>query len=394
MGAPRTIAIAGAGIAGLTLALALAKFGVRVVVLERNPTISEVGAGLQISPNARKSLDRLGLSQAIAQKSFVPEGIDVFPDGRTSPLQTLTLGDAIATRFGAPYAVMHRADLVDILYASARRFANIDIVFSVPEFTVRPEGSGVSVELAEPDGKTRRMRAFAFVGADGVRSITRTHVLGGPQAQYSGKVAWRALVAPDAVDGAINLARTTLLLNPRFHLVVYPLPHRNAVNLALFTQESKNNLAVLDQRAPRIRAGNNHRVTQLLAAVGESWTPWVLSSVHTSPWHHGPIGLVGDAAHAMLPFQAQGAAMAIEDAAVLAPLLAAAPDANHAFTRFTALRLQRVTRVQTVSRQNGKIFHMGFPLATARNAVMRLQGPRGHFRRLDWLYGYDPAASP
>src|SRR5690606_12514771 len=98
---------------------------------------------------------------------------------------------------------------------------------------------------------------------------------------------------------------------------------------------------------------------------------------------------IGDAAHAMLPFQAQGAAMAIEDAAVLAPLLAASPNADHAFTRFAALRQERVKRVQDVSRSNGKVFHMGFPLSLARNTVIRMEGPRGHFKRLDWLYGYD-----
>lgn len=391
MGASRTIYIAGAGIAGLTLALGLAKFGLNVVVLERNAGISEFGAGLQISPNARKVLDRLGLEAAITEKSFVPEGIDIFPDDRDTPLQTLTLGTEIAERFGAPYAVMHRADLVEILYAAARRFANIDVVFGVSDIAVRSEGR-ISVTASEPDGKTRRARPFAFVGADGVRSATRENILGGPQARYTGKVAWRALAAPDRLAGIIDLSRTSLLLGSRFHLVVYPLPHRDAVNLALFTQESETDLAVLDQRAPRIKPRRNKRLAAILDSVGEGWTPWVLSTVATETWHNGPIGLVGDAAHAMLPFQAQGAAMAIEDAAILAPLLAASPSAEHAFARFAALRQQRVRRVQEVSRRNGKIFHMRFPSSLARNAVIAMEGPAGHFRRLDWLYGYDPGA--
>lgn len=389
MGASRTIYIAGAGIAGLTLALGLAKFGLNVVVLERNEKISAFGAGLQIGPNARKVLDRLGLEAAIAEKSFVPEGIDIFPDGRDTPLQTLTLGSEIAERFGAPYAVMHRADLVDILHAAARRFANIDVVFGVSDIAVRTEKS-LSVTASEPDGKTRRARPFAFVGADGVRSATREKILGGPEARYTGKVAWRALVAPDRLAGVVDLDRTSLLLGSRFHLVVYPLPHRNAVNLALFTQVSETDLAVLDQRAPRIKPRRNKRFAAILDSVGEDWTPWVLSTVTTESWHNGPIGLVGDAAHAMLPFQAQGAAMAIEDAAILAPLLATSPSAEHAFARFAALRQERVRRVQEVSRRNGKIFHMRFPFSLARNAVIGMEGPTGHFRRLDWLYGYDP----
>ena len=220
--------------------------------------------------------------------------------------------------------------------------------------------------------------------------MTRTGSLGGPEARYTGKVAWRALVTPEKLAKILDLSRTSLLLGSRFHLVVYPLPHRNAVNLALFTQESETDLAVLDQRAPRVNPGGNRRLAAILEAVGEGWTPWVLSTVTTETWHKGAIGLVGDAAHAMLPFQAQGAAMAIEDAAILAPLLAASPGAEHAFTRFAALRQERVRRVQEVSRSNGKIFHMPFPLSLARNAVIGMEGPRGHFRRLDWLYGYDP----
>lgn len=393
MGTPRTIYISGAGIAGLTLALGLAKFGLQVVVLERNGAISEFGAGLQISPNARKVLDNLGLGDAIAEKSFVPEGIDIFPDGRAVPLQTLALGSEIADRFGAPYAVMHRADLVEILHAAARRFANIDVVFGVSDIAVQSQGGAVTVTATEPDGKMRRAQPFAFVGADGVRSQTRTDVLDGPEARYTGKVAWRALVPPDRLQGSVRLDRTSLLLASDFHMVVYPLPHRAAVNLALFTQETQRDLAVLDQRAPCVRAKGNRRLEAILGAVGDGWTPWVLSTVELDNWHKGAVGLIGDAAHAMLPFQAQGAAMAIEDAAVLAPLLAASPNAEHAFKRFFALRHQRVRRVQEVSRRNGKVFHMRFPSKLARNAVIRMEGPHGHFKRLDWLYGYDPGGS-
>ena len=388
MGASRTICIIGAGIAGLTLALGLAKFGLNVVILERNAGISEFGAGLQISPNARKVLDRLGLDEALAQKSFTPKGIDIYPDGRERPLQTLSLGEEIAHQFGAPYSVMHRADLVEILQAATRPFANIDIVFGATDIEIETTDT-LSVSAREPDGKMRRVRPFALVGADGVRSAIRTGMLGGPEARYTGKVAWRALVAPEALEGQVRLDHTSLLLGSDFHLVVYPLPHRNAVNLALFTREAESDLSVLHSRSPRLKPGSNARLQAILKAVGEDWTPWILSSAELDSWHRGPIGLIGDAAHAMLPFQAQGAAMAIEDAAVLAPLLAASPNPEHAFTRYHALRHERVRRVQEVSRKNGKIFHMRWPLSMARNTVIALEGPRGHFKRLAWLYGHD-----
>src|SRR5690606_34970450 len=130
---------------GLTLALALARFGLRVVVLERNEAVSEVGAGIQISPNARKILDRLGLGEALYEYGFEPAGIDVIPSGRIQPIQTLGLGGAVRTRFGAPYAVIHRGDLAQALFEATKRFANIEVLFGVENFSVRPTEAGVAV---------------------------------------------------------------------------------------------------------------------------------------------------------------------------------------------------------------------------------------------------------
>ncbi|MCD7059930.1 FAD-dependent monooxygenase [Pelagibacterium xiamenense] len=395
MGTQRTVYIAGAGIAGLTLALALAKFGTRVVVIERNAQIAEFGAGLQISPNARHALDALGLTDALSEKSFEPEGIDIYPDGRTEPLQTLTLGKIATARYGAPYVVMHRADLAEVLAAAARRFANIEIVFGVENFAVTQKDKGVAVTFTEAGSIDRKGTGFAFVGADGVNSATRTNVLGGPAAVYSGKIAWRTLVPPAALSGLLDLGRTSILMGAHHHLVVYPLPHRDAVNLALFTDARERDLdAAMLRQTPGLKAGPDRRLATILERAGETWTPWVLSTVRTPLWHEGPVGIIGDAAHAMLPFQAQGAAMGIEDAAILAPLLASSPDAGHAFTRFLALRRERVDKVQALSAANGRIFHMRWPATLARNAVIRAQGPLGHFRRLDWLYGYRTHTDP
>ena len=129
----------------------------------------------------------------------------------------------------------------------------------------------------------------------------------------------------------------------------------------------------------------------ILAAAGESWTPWPLYTVTTPVWHRGNIGIIGDAAHAMVPFQAQGAAMGIEDAATLGPLLVEHTEPESAFARYAALRQHRVARVANLSASNGRIFHMRWPLSVARDTVMRLQGPRAHLDRLGWIYGYDVA---
>ncbi|MBN9344598.1 MAG: FAD-dependent monooxygenase, partial [Devosia sp.] len=238
----RTVYIAGAGIAGMTLALALAKFGATVVVLERNKKVQEVGAGLQISPNARRVLNQLGLDKAIAQKSFEPTGIDIHPFRADKPLVTLALGAAMREAFGVPYAVMHRADLADVLYRACRRFANIDMLFGIHSFDAINHERGTSIVVDEASGNARSARVHAFVGADGVRSETRTRVLSGPDAKYSGYVAWRTTLSADLLVGVLAPDRTTLLFAPGYHAVCYPLPHRRQFNIALFVKEPASRL--------------------------------------------------------------------------------------------------------------------------------------------------------
>jgi len=396
-GGGRTVYIAGAGIAGLTLALALAKFGATVVVLERNKAIQEVGAGLQVSPNARHVLNQLGLDRQVAARSLEPAGIDVFPFRARRPLTTLQLGGAMVERYGAPYAVMNRADLADLLYRACKRFANIEIVFGVRSFDAESHARGVSVTADEAGGSSRSSRAFAFVGADGVRSRTRTELLGGPAAVYTGAVAWRATLPMADLRGAIAPDRTTLLFGPGYHAVCYPLPHRHQVNIALFAREKPGRaFGPNPPRQPQLpwaALPSEHFRIVTEAATG-AWNYWPLFRVEADTWHQGAIGLIGDAAHAMMPFQAQGAAMAIEDAAVLAPLLISEPDAASAFAHYTALRRQRVERVRRLSDFNGFAFHLEWPFTLGRNAVLALQGSRGHFKRLDWLYGYRAAPDP
>ncbi len=395
-GIGRTIYIAGAGIAGLTLALALAKFGAHVVVLERNKQVQEIGAGLQLSPNARKALNQLGLDKALHARSFEPAGIDVYPFRATRPLVTLKLREAVTAQFGAPYAVMHRADLVDVLHKACKRFANIDILFGVRTYDVVSHARGISVTVDEADGKSRSARAHAFIGADGVGSHTRTGILMGEKATYSGYVAWRATLPIDALKGAIASDRTTLLLGPGYHAVCYPLPYRDRMNIALFAREKEEVAIGKPPTAPKLPWAMlpSRQFEAIMQAAEGSWGYWIMSTVAAERWHDGGVGLIGDAAHAMLPFQAQGAVMAIEDAAILAPLLMTEPEAESAFARYEALRRPRVERVAKLSRSNGFAFHMEWPFTIARDLVIASQGELGHLKRLDWLYSYDPAPEP
>jgi salicylate hydroxylase len=381
----RNYVIAGAGISGLTLALTLAKFGATVVVLERNATIQEAGAGLQISPNARRILDRLGLSDALTHVALEPAALDTYQNGRSTPFFSMEFGPIMAERFGAPYAVMHRADLAEALYRATRRFANIDIIFGVRGWDVVSHARGVTVVVDEADGQNRTTRANAFIGADGVHSHTRRHVLEGPDAQFGGRVAWRTLVPAEAVSSVIAMDRVSVFFGSGHHLVCYPLPHRGQVNLALFLPGKPED----NPRKPSLKGKGSLGV--ILAAAGESWTPWPLYTVTTPVWHRDNIGLIGDAAHAMVPFQAQGAAMGIEDAATLGPLLVEHTEPEAAFARYAAIRQSRVGRVARLSASNGRIFHMRWPLSVARDTVIQLQGPRAHLKRLGWIYGYDVA---
>ena len=378
--------IAGAGIAGMTLALALAKFGATVVVLERHNEVQEFGAGLQISPNARHALDRLGLSEALDRVSLEPRALDIYPQGAQRPLLSMELGAIMRERFGAPYAVMHRADLADVLYKACRRFANIDMLFGVRNWDVASHARGVTVAIDEADGQSRTTRANAFIGADGVHSHTRMVLLDGPEAVFRNRIAWRTLAPFDLVSGQIAADRVSVFFGSGFHLVCYPLPHRGQVNLALFMPGGKPDPTT--QPKPK---NPGPRVEAIMAAAGSGWTAWPMYTVETRTWHKGNIGLIGDAAHAMVPFQAQGAAMGIEDATVLAPLLVGTESAEDAFSSYAALRQSRTRRVAALSARNGRIFHLPWPMNMARNLVMSLQGPRAHLGRLAWVYGHDAA---
>ncbi len=391
----RRFVIAGAGISGLTLALALAKFGASVTVIERKDRIEEAGAGLQISPNAHRILDRLGASRYLMPRIHIPNAIDVFPFGWRGPLVSLELGAVMQARFGAPYGVMHRADLANGLHQACKRFATIDILFGVKRVDFAYHSRGFSVMIEEADCRSRTVRPFAYVGADGVHSATRTELIGGPPARYSGFAAWRMLLPFDRIPDNLNGANINLLWGTGFHVVVYPLPHRGVVSVALLMHMS-------EKRARQARDINSFRAPRDLKysktlkaifAAATELTPWPIYGVSTRKWHEGAVGLVGDAAHAMVPFGAQGAAMAIEDAAVLAPLLITSDDPQSAYSDFASFRQKRVARVARFSAGNGRIFNMPWVVDYLRDLVVWRQGPRAHLKRLDWIYSYDPATA-
>ncbi len=386
----RTIHIAGAGIAGMTLALALAKRGVKSTIIEKTKNLHAEGAGIQISPNARHILNDLGLGAALDNIGFAPQAIDIYPFRNKKPLISLKLGEIASSRFGTPYIVVHRADLAQILFQSCQRENLVEFQFGVTNFDMITHANGLSVSREHDDGHIHETTPFAFIGADGVNSPTRTKVLSGPKAEYSGYTAWRSLIPASMMKGQLNLDHTSLLWGPGFHAVTYPHPKRHVINVALFCKEQLGDDMKPKMSAPNLPkpAASCPRFAAIIDSSEGGWKKWPLFAVNTSQWHKGPVGLIGDAAHAMLPFQAQGAAMAIEDAATLAPLLASEPDATIALSKYYKKRKARVNKIVGISASNGEIYHLGAPFSYARDLVVFAQGSTAHLKRLSWIYAH------
>jgi salicylate hydroxylase len=390
------ILIAGAGIAGLTAALALAARGLRSIVLERAERLEEVGAGIQLSPNAARILVDLGLEDALSAVAVEPDRLTVRSGATGAILSVLPLGPAQRAARGASYWVVHRGDLQAVLAAAALAspLVTLRTGVAVEEGEASPGGVGLTVRSA--DG-AERLSGAALVGADGVASAVRRRLLAGPEAVFAGRVAWRGRF--DAADwtGDPALRRgTTVFLGPKAHVVVYPIRSGREINVVAIVEDGwtderwsvPGDPAVL----ARIFAGWGGDARAVIAGPA-SWRRWALRAVPPGgAWARGPVALVGDAAHAMLPFAAQGGAMAIEDAAVLARMIATGPGPMEArLSAYAALRRPRVEAVVRTAARNGRLYHLAGPAAVARDLALRLAGPAAMAARMDWIWSWRDA---
>jgi len=390
-GRPR-LAIAGAGIGGLTAALCLARAGFPVDVLERAEALEEVGAGIQLSPNASRILIGLGLETALAPAVVAPEGMDVRSGPTGSLLVAAELGEDIARRHGAPWWVVHRADLLAALAEAARAEPAIRIETGATVASIRALDGGAEL-VVDRAGERLTSTPSAVIGADGIRSAVRSAIGEGEMPVFRQRVAWRATLPMAAVPAALRGDRVGLWLGPDAHLVHYPLRGGADFNVVVLLGEDH---PVEGWRAPgdpahlHRRLAGWSRLPRDLVGVVTDWQCWSLADRAT--WFgpaQGAVTLLGDAAHAMLPFAAQGGAMAIEDAAVLARACASGPDdLAGAFRAYERARTGRVARVQDLARRNGMIYHLAGPMAVARDMAMRLLGGRGLIARQDWIYGF------
>lgn len=392
MSAAGRIIVAGAGIGGLTAALAVARRGFPVTILEAAPRLEEVGAGVQLSPNATGVLLDLGLGPALKPHVVASEALRVMNARSGREIVASSLGVPAAVRYGAPFWMIHRADLQRVLADAVQSSSAIDLRLGVrlEEFGQR---DGRMLVVGRGANAMIQFEGTALIGADGIWSRVRERLGDGTPPRSAGQTAWRALVPAAVVAAAWREPATVLWLGPRAHVVHYPVQAGTAINIVAIIREaweepgwsSPGNPAVLGARiaqwAPAVRD---------LVAAAPGWTKWALQDRAPLPqWGVGPVTLLGDAAHPMVPFLAQGAAMAIEDAAILARRLAQQPDDVPAALRgYEQERRDRTARVTREARRNGQRYGLGGPLAAARNFVLARMGGERLLRRYDWIYDW------
>ncbi len=373
------IAVAGAGIGGLAAAIALARRGFNVVVHEKAAEFQEIGAGIQLSPNAMHVLRRLDLEDAVLQCATEPKAIDIriAKDGRH--LASINLKDECRSRYGAPYVVIHRADLLEVLLTRAREQQSISI-------TTGSEISSImsNEETVQFTVRAVQHKADLLIAADGVHSDIR-RALTGQQAMDLSQTAWRATVNDPWIDDIMPGDRTGLWLGQGVHLVHYALRGGHQLNLVLISHAGSGN-------ADDLLHGFHEPVRQCLADA--NWLSWPLLQIDPAgDWVRGRVALLGDAAHAMLPTSAQGGAQAIEDAYMIAACLAKTPDnPASALAIWQNRRRTRVKRIVDQAADNLRIYGLSGLPASARNFAIRTLPSRFHLARLDWLYGWQPDA--
>jgi len=400
--ATRTIIVAGAGIGGLTASLTLAARGFRVVILEKAERLEEAGAGLQLSPNASRILVELGLKPRLGALAVTPDAINIMSARAGGEIARLPLGEAASFRAGAPYWVVHRADLQAALLAEVNDNPDIDLRLGCQFEDVTGHAKGLTVVQRSGNARQQEL-AVALIGADGIWSAVRNHLFPEVQPQFSGLIAWRGTLDATALPREYTSARVQLWMGPNAHLVAYPISGARQINVVAVVPGTWNRpgwSAAGDANEIKNAVSSQWPATaRMLVGAVDEWRRWALFTVPDhGEWSDGAIALLGDAAHAMLPFAAQGAGMAIEDAAVLAQVLsegvlsesageniAAIPGA---LKRYGRLRRARVLQVQRAARRQGRIYHLTGPLAFARDLAIKAMGPQRMLARQDWIYDW------
>ena len=381
------ILIAGGGIGGLAAALTLAKSGYAVHVLEQAREFSEIGAGLQLGPNANKVLRKWGVLDILEPDLVAPDELRFMDGVSDQVIGQIPLGQSFVDRFGAPYYVAHRGDLHRALFKACETQSGIRLETGISLEAYEQDESGVTVRTA--DGQT--LRGLALIGADGLWSKVRAQMLGDGAPDFANHTTYRTLLKPEEMPESTRWNAATLWAGPNTHLVHYPISGRRYYNIvATFCSDWQNTgwnePGDKDELLHEFRK-DCPRALDILRA-GTSYRKWAIADRRPAKrWVDGRVALLGDAAHPVLQYFAQGAAMAIEDADRLAESLKETDGRiDAALDIYQAARQPRTAKLRDESRYLGGIYHARGIKRFFRNRVMRRQTPENWYNRVEWVY--------
>jgi 2-polyprenyl-6-methoxyphenol hydroxylase-like FAD-dependent oxidoreductase len=384
------VLIVGGGIGGLSAALALARQGIPSQVIEQAAEFKEIGAGIQLGPNVFRMFERLNLIEPVSALAVFPENLVMFDSMTGEEVTRIPLGDAFREKFHYPYALIHRADLHNVLLAQCRasNLIKLDAAQKIAAVEEVDGGGGVKAKTANG----RDYRGAALIGADGLWSTIREILVGDGKPKPAGHITYRAVLPTSEIPEQYRWRNMGLWAGEKVHFVLYPLRTGELYNLvAVFHSnryeegwDSYGDPAELHERFAQTCAP----VRALLAKI-ESWRMWVLCDrPPIKEWSKGRITLLGDAAHPMLQYLAQGAGMSIEDAVCLADqAVAAAGDYAKAFRTYQQMRYLRTGRVQIMARVYGEFYHAGGVAKELRNIMLGSRTPDEAMAGMEWLYG-------
>jgi salicylate hydroxylase len=381
------VVIVGGGIGGLAAALAAAARGHRAVVLERGE-FAELGAGIQLAPNGIHALDRLGLGGEVRERGVHIDELR-FMDGVTGEhVTSLPLKGAYRRRFGNPYVVVHRGELYGLLLAACRRTEAIELRAGSAVVSYRQDGATAAVRLSTGEEVT----GDAVIGADGIHSAVRRQLVGDGEPRVSGITVYRTVIPMERVPVELRWNAVTWWAGPGCHFVHYAIAGGRFLNLAPSVENGATEaFAGVPARTEEVRSAfaSLSEVAQRLLALGEEWKSWVL--IDRDPvdvWSDGRVALLGDAAHPMLHYAAQGACQALEDAVLLGDLLDAGAEAVPGqLAAYNARRRDRTARITHLARDSTRLWHPAGEAARARNAMLSALTETELHDRVAWMHG-------